>query len=393
MELWGLGDLSFATPLLAKAVDDEVHVVSKPHARPLLAPSFPFLKFWDCDAPWTRYSGKYDLRRWNWPALAGIVKKLRAERFDIAVSVRNDPRDHLLMRLIGAKQRYGFPYRGSGIFLNHPLHRADSQQHKVEDWRAIGQALGYPQMQEANPWLDPKRYHAPAISGVLDSEDNASHPQMTQMEQTSKNEASVAGKPGACVSPVTASFPLRESADDNAIHLRTKQPSSKPILTLHTGARIPVRRWKEEYFAEIVERLRARYDFHLVLIPDPDGFGSGLKPLADTVLTPISIGELVFAIEKSHLLLCNDSGPAHIAAALGRPTITIFGPSNPSWFRPWGDLHHVIIRDICPWRPCFDYCTFPEPYCMTKLFPRTAWPEVQGHLEKLIGLGIFPALR
>jgi heptosyltransferase-2 len=69
----------------------------------------------------------------------------------------------------------------------------------------------------------------------------------------------------------------------------------------------------------------------------------------------------------------------------------VFGPTDPDWFRPWGENHHLAIRDICPWRPCFDYCKFSEPYCMTKLFPDKVWPEIREHLEALILRGVLSA--
>lgn len=326
MELWGIGDLSFATPVLEQALEHEheVHLLAKPHAQPLLAPTFPNLKFWNYDAPWTRYKGKYDVWRWDWKQLTTITRKLREEQFDLAVSVRNDPRDHFLMALIGARERLGFPRKGSGIFLSQAL-PMDPRRHRVEDWHTLADALGY-------------------------------------------------GKP---------SPRLRKGAyasDRIAAHFKQ---IDKPVLCLHTGARIAVRRWKEAYFAEILRRLRSRYDFHLLLIPDPDGYGLGLAELADSVLENVSLGEMAEAIERSACLLCNDSGPSHIAASLGRPTIAMFGPSNPDWFRPWGEQHLVVKRDICPWRPCFDYCKFSEPYCMSRLEPRTVWPEIQAHVERL----------
>lgn len=338
IELWGIGDLTFTTPVLKHALEceREVHLLSKAHAQPLLAPSFPKLKFHTFDAPWTRYKGKYDLWNWDWPRLGRIIAKLRAENFDLAVSVRNDPRDHLFMYLLGARERLGYPRHGSGILLSRTLDSGPLETHKVEDWQRIGQAIGYPQMQTAPPFLQSGAYGSARISSQL---------------------ASV----------------------------------KKPILCLHTGARIQVRRWKESSFAEILQRLRQHYDFHLLLIPDPDGYGRGLASLADTVLTNIDVSELVAAIDASHILLCNDSGPSHIAASLHKPTIAIFGPSNPAWFRPWGDLNHVVKRDICPWRPCFDYCNFSEPYCMTALQTQSVWPEIHHHIESLLQQGVLPS--
>src|SRR5207302_11451056 len=99
----------------------------------------------------------------------------------------------------------------------------------------------------------------------------------------------------------------------------------------------------------------------------------------------------VYVLGRSALLRCNDSGPGHLAACCGRPTIAVFGPSGPDWFRPWGDILKVIIRDICPWRPCFDYCKFSEPHCMTKLLPEAVWPEIHQHINRLIGWRILTA--
>jgi heptosyltransferase-2 len=163
---------------------------------------------------------------------------------------------------------------------------------------------------------------------------------------------------------------------------------TKPFVVLHPGARIAVRRWPEAYFEKIVRRLREVFDFHLALIPDPDGYGSALAPICDQIFPALAVNELVDVLGRVDFLLCNDSGPGHLAASCGRPAIVVFGPTDPDWFRPWGAMHHLVIRDICPWRPCFDYCLFREPYCITKLLPDTVWPEIYEHLQGLIASGM-----
>jgi heptosyltransferase-2 len=337
LEFWGLGDLTFATPFLRAARERyDITLVGKEHAAQLLQPSFPEIRFISFDAPWSTYRGKYALWRWNWTELLSLFGRLRAERYDVAVSVRNDPRDHLFMLLAGARQRYGFPIRGSERFLTHPLGRRVARQHKVEDWWTIGRALDLPGMGEVGPRLDFDRYRSPSVDAMF------------------------------------AGF------------------SGKPILCLHPGARISVRRWPESYFAYVVEKLRDRFDFDLVLVPGPEGCSSRLTALADHVLRPLTVPELVDVLSRVDLLLCNDSGPGHIAAACGRPVIPIFGPTDPDWFRPWGDQHHIVIQDICPWRPCFDYCNFSEPYCMTKLLPERMWPEIREHIYQLINRCLLP---
>ena len=338
LEFWGLGDLTFATPLLQAAVKKwDVTLVGKPHAGPLLAATFPTVAFVEFDAPWSVYAGKYHLWTWNWRALLWLVRYLRARHFDAALSVRSDPRDHLLMAMIGARRRYGFPRRGSMVFLTDPIMGSRPKQHRVEDWRDLGRAFGLPAQEPLAPRLEHGNYRTARVDALL-------------------------------------------------AHL----PPGKPVLCLHPGARIAVRRWPEPYFDLLVRRLRQRYDFFLLLIPDPDGYGSGLSSLADTVLPALSVDELVDVLGRIDLLLCNDSGPGHIAAACGRPTIVVFGPTDPDWFRPWGKDHHLAIRDICPWRPCFDYCKFSEPHCLTKLLPDSVWPEIREHLEVLLNRGLLP---
>jgi len=334
VELWGLGDLTFTTPLIQGATGrDEVHLLAKPYAKELLQPSYPAVQFWAFDAPWTQYTGKYNLLKWKWIALIGLIRRLRGEKFDLVVSVRSDPRDHVLAWLIGARQRFGYPRLGSGLFLTDS--GVKKKQHRLEDWLDIAGAIGFAGIARksslnpsANPW--------PKVSELFDS-----------------------------------------------IH--------KPVICLHAGARIPVRRWPEAYFATIIEKLRQQFDFHLILIPDPDGYGSGLAHYADTSMPNLSIGELIDLLGRVDLLLCNDSGPGHIASACGRPVISFFGPESPQVFRPWGENNKVIIRDICPLRPCKDYCKFPEPYCMTQLMPDTVWPEIDQHLTTLVKKRVLPA--
>lgn len=336
LEFWGLGDLTFATSILRATVNEyDVTLVGKKHALPLLEPTCPSIRFVVYDPPWTAYHHKYQFSRWKWRELLSVITSLRADRFDAAISVRPDPRDHLLMWLSRATARYGFPAKGSGVFLTHPLRPSKTTQHRVEDWRDLGRALRLHGRETAEPYLEHTRYHSSRIDRLLET-------------------------------------------------------VRSPIICLHAGARMATRRWPESSFAFILKQMQANYRFHLVLIPDPDGYGTALASLADTVATELTIAEMVDLLGRAEFLLCNDSGPAHIAAACGRPVISVFGPTDPDWFYPWGNKSRVLIRDICPWRPCFDYCKFSEPHCLTKLAPEAAWPEVRGHVEQLLAGGVLP---
>ena len=65
-ELWGLGDLTLATPFIREALKDaDVYLLGKPSTKELLHPSFPNLKFLYLEAPWTSHRRKYRFWRWD----------------------------------------------------------------------------------------------------------------------------------------------------------------------------------------------------------------------------------------------------------------------------------------------------------------------------------------
>jgi ADP-heptose:LPS heptosyltransferase len=142
LELWGLGDLAIATPFLRSASEKfQVTLLAKPHALELQKKFWPDVKVIPFTAPWTAFKSKYQLFSWPWGKINRLLCQLRAEKFDVAVSGRWDPRDHLLLKFIGADERLGFPRRGSGILLtkSFPL---SQNQHRYENWRTLGQAMG-----------------------------------------------------------------------------------------------------------------------------------------------------------------------------------------------------------------------------------------------------------
>lgn len=143
LELWGLGDLVIATPFLRAAVEKfEVTLLAKPFAvelRPRLWPDVEVIPF---IAPWTAFRHKYQLWHWPWRELFQLRRQLVAQNFDYAVSARWDPRDHLALKLAGARERLGFTRLKSGRYLTQELIRPAPLAHRVESWRVAGAALG-----------------------------------------------------------------------------------------------------------------------------------------------------------------------------------------------------------------------------------------------------------
>ena len=143
VELWGLGDLVIATPFLQAASERfAVTLLAKPYAEDLRNRFWPDVNVVPFIAPWTAFEHKYRLLAWPWREMFRL-RKLISQHFDFGLSARWDPRDHLLLTLLGAKIRIGFPRLGSQLFLSKPLTRVDPSAHRYENWRILAPALGF----------------------------------------------------------------------------------------------------------------------------------------------------------------------------------------------------------------------------------------------------------
>jgi len=138
-------------------------------------------------------------------------------------------------------------------------------------------------------------------------------------------------------------------------------------------ARFFTKEWPFERYAAVVRYLKERYGLETVLDCSP-----GDEWKLDAVdkacgrrlprLVPLSIQELAALIEGAALFLGNDSGPMHIAAALQRPMVVLFGSSEASVWRPWR-APSVVLENPYTCRPCpADRCyAFDRPECILSI--------------------------
>ena len=127
------------------------------------------------------------------------------------------------------------------------------------------------------------------------------------------------------------------------------------------------KRWHKNRFKELAEVILKSYSVQMLIFTEPDGYGIDLVVEGLIVVSGISLRQLIGLILFCNLFICNDGGPMHIAAALNVPTVAIFGPSNPDWFRPYGKKHRVVFKTTCPYHPCSEYCKFNSPMCMDNI--------------------------
>ncbi len=143
------------------------------------------------------------------------------------------------------------------------------------------------------------------------------------------------------------------------------------LILIHTGAAQPARIWPLDRFQALARRLRQ--DSHAVKIAcNPDQRQWWLDQGED-VSTPASISELITLINPAGLFVGNDSGPGHLAAALGLPTFTLFGNQFPAAFAPLHPEAEWIEGAPCPYKPCYDACRFPTPECLYAITEQNAW--------------------
>jgi heptosyltransferase-2/heptosyltransferase-3 len=86
-------------------------------------------------------------------------------------------------------------------------------------------------------------------------------------------------------------------------------------------------------------------------------------------LTDLSLPEVTALAARACLFVGNDSGIAHIAAAVGAPSVVIFGSSNVNHWRPWSNAPAEVVLEELPCQPCHGYfCEkFPEPECILRV--------------------------
>lgn len=309
LELWGIGDLIIASPFLREACRAyQVTLLAQAYAEELRPYFWPEVRVVPFRMPWTVHRGKYRLHTWPWPRLLRLLRQLRRERFDAAVSARWDPRDDSVMWLSGARQRIGFPRMGSRALETDALERPDPTSHRHDRWRVIGSALGL---------------EVPPL--------------------------------GRAVQPIRR----RDGA-----------------VLVHSGAGKSLRVWPLERFHGIVRRLRAAG--HRVCVAcDADHVGWWREHGEPEVIAPTSLDQLMGLANQAGVFIGNDSGPGHVAGYLGIPTFTLFGPQVPEWFVPLHPEAEWIEGSPCPYRPCFDYCEFPDPFCLTGITEDKAWDRIR----------------
>ena len=291
----------------------------------------------------------------RWPQILRTFRVLRRRRFQMAIIGHRTPWAGFMAKAAGIPRRVGFDDGGRGWNLTDRV-PFDPHLHEIRRYLRLLEPLGAePQGVETEVSVDPEAMAR--VDGWL------------RAWKIPEGSFLVGIQAGGGVNP---------------------------------GLTMPTKRWPG--YGDLIRRLVSELDARVVLVG-----GASDRSLAEQLLASAPPGvvsavgrttwrDLAALLRRCHLVIGNDSGPLHLAAAVGTPTLGIFGPSDPRLVAPLGEMHRYAWHPpSCA--PCYnprsvmERRTFPCPTgvtCMTALSVETVWSLV---LEQYARLRRMPGRR
>lgn len=357
LRLERIGDLLMSAPAIqavrSYAPQAEIDLVVGSWNAPLarLIPGIDRVE--PLDAPWLARGAAGSSPR----ALLARAWRWRARRYDLAINFEGDIRSHALMALSGAPVRAGFDMAGGGPLLTIPVDHRPTEHTTANAWRIVQAAFGLP----------------PGAAGAAATADANAQPSRgtSTSRQTNASERSAdAKRSGAGTDEEAASaFPDFRLAlpDDVRAQAADMLRGRGLIIGLHASGGRAIKQWPARRFGEVAARLLADHgDATLLLTGAP-----GDRPMVDDVLAvlretlgaaavdarvldltgEVELPLLAALLQRCVVFITGDTGPMHLAAAVGTPIAAVFGPSMPVRYAPISTEHRIVRIDL-PCAPC-----------------------------------------
>ena len=245
------------------------------------------------------------------PGKGRLVQTLRRRRYDTAFLLRKSLSRALLLAAAGIPTRVGLANAKSGWLLTHRVAPALGPPHKASTYLPLLEAVGLVVLP------------GPYTYTVSDDERQAARQRLSSL---------------------------------NAL-------DGRPFVILHPGANWPHKRWAPERFAALGDRLIEHHRVHVVITGGPDdgplaqAVQRAMRQTATVLAGTTTLRELGALLEQAQLVVSNDTGVLHIAAALRRPIVALYGPTSPALTGPLGDPARTVVvhhPDCCPSIPCYE---------------------------------------
>jgi heptosyltransferase-2 len=279
------------------------------------------------------------------PCLARASRELPRRRYDAVVAAHRSPRSGILVRLTGAELRVGFADAG-GAWAYTAKVRRDRQQHAARRYLELSIPFGgRPDSADPVPRLHPTAHARERVDRLL-----ATH-------------AIRAGDRIACIAP---------------------------------GSVWPTKRWSAAGYASIARRLAVAGPAPVLIgAPGEEELCLDVARQAGAPLPILAGGttaaDLVALVARADLLVGNDSGPAHVAAAVGTPVVAVFGPTSAAGgLAPQGTSVRFVEHASLPCRPCGRHgalrCPLGHLRCMRELDADIVWDAVHALLPRSLSV-------
>ncbi|VAX27017.1 Lipopolysaccharide core heptosyltransferase I [hydrothermal vent metagenome] len=166
---------------------------------------------------------------------------------------------------------------------------------------------------------------------------------------------------------------------------------AKPIAAINPGAGFPTKLWELDRFAKLADRIASEQGLHILL-----AWGPGEKPMAEQIASAMtekswiapktSIQESIALFRHIALMISSDSGPLHLCAGMGIPTVSIFGPTDPVRNGAYGPNHQVVYKE----QPCSfcwkKTCAIVTHDCMQKIAVEDVLQAVKTSISKFVNM-------
>lgn len=227
-----------------------------------------------------------------------LVSSLKKKKFDAAVILRKSLTRSIMLYLAGIPKRIGYCYKKTSLFLTDNIPLPKGVLHKSDLFLNIAKELGVKKVE--------KRYDFPI--GELDR------------------------------------IFARDFLEHNFVDF------DDLLVAVNPGANWPPKRWPEQNFAYLADRLIDELGAKIVITGAKkdytiaEGILRNMKHLAINATGKTTLKQLGGIFERANLAITNDTGPMHIAVACGTNVISLFGPTDPSITGPWGEGSYKVIQ-------------------------------------------------
>lgn len=155
--------------------------------------------------------------------------------------------------------------------------------------------------------------------------------------------------------------------------------SNKLIIGIHPGGYYESQCWPPERFAIVADKLISQFLAQILIFGtkgDQDQITTLIKSMQNqpVLANKLKLREFMAVLSFCHILLCNNSGPLHIASALGIPTVSTMGPTVPYLWWPIGE-NHIVLKKPLECSPC-GKGVCEEHHCMTEISVEDFWKAV-----------------